>query len=62
MHARLLKGLATRSSCSLRGIAGTGDLGLGGIWVGLTLFIAIRLVAQLGRMRSGRWVVVGAVR
>jgi putative MATE family efflux protein len=38
------------------------DLGLGGIWAGLTLFVVIRLVAQLGRMRSGRWVVVGAAR
>jgi putative MATE family efflux protein len=38
------------------------DLGLGGIWAGLTLFVVIRLVAQLGRMRSGRWVVLGAVR
>jgi putative MATE family efflux protein len=38
------------------------DLGLGGIWAGLTLFIVIRLAAQLGRMRTGGWVVLGAVR
>jgi putative MATE family efflux protein len=38
------------------------DLGLGGIWAGLTLFIVIRLVALLARMRSGRWVVLGATR
>jgi MATE family, multidrug efflux pump len=35
------------------------DLGLGGVWAGLTLFIVIRLVAMLARMRSGRWAVVG---
>jgi putative MATE family efflux protein len=38
------------------------DLGLGGVWAGLTLFIVIRLVALALRMRSGRWAVVGAVR
>ncbi len=38
------------------------DLGLGGIWAGLTLFVVIRLVALLLRMRSGRWAVTGAVR
>jgi putative MATE family efflux protein len=37
-------------------------LGLGGIWAGLTLFVVIRLVALLARMRSGRWAVVGAAR
>lgn len=37
-------------------------LGLGGIWAGLTLFVAVRLVALLARMRSGRWLVLGAVR
>lgn len=35
------------------------DLGLGGIWAGLTLFVVIRLVALLFRMRSGRWAVTG---
>jgi putative MATE family efflux protein len=34
-------------------------LGLGGIWAGLTLFIVIRLVALLDRMRTGRWIVLG---
>jgi putative MATE family efflux protein len=38
------------------------DLGLGGVWAGLGAFIAVRLVTLLGRLRSGRWVVVGAVR
>ncbi|MEU8261079.1 MATE family efflux transporter [Micromonospora sp. NPDC048999] len=38
------------------------DLGLGGIWAGLTLFVALRLVALLLRLRSGGWAVVGAVR
>ncbi|HEY2949066.1 MAG TPA: MATE family efflux transporter [Micromonosporaceae bacterium] len=38
------------------------DLGLGGVWAGLTLFIVIRLVALLLRLRSGRWVVLGATR
>lgn len=36
------------------------NLGLGGVWAGLTLFIVIRLVALLARLRSGRWAVVGA--
>lgn len=38
------------------------DLGLGGIWVGLTLFVVARLVALLLRLRSGGWAVTGAVR
>lgn len=38
------------------------DLGLGGIWAGLTLFVVLRLAALLLRLRSGRWAVVGAVR
>jgi putative MATE family efflux protein len=38
------------------------DLGLGGIWAGLTLFVVLRLVALLLRLRSGRWAVTGAVR
>ncbi|MGC4766280.1 MATE family efflux transporter [Micromonospora sp. DT46] len=38
------------------------DLGLGGIWAGLTLFVVLRLVALLLRLRSGAWAVVGAVR
>ncbi|GII20597.1 MATE family efflux transporter [Planosporangium mesophilum] len=37
-------------------------LGLAGVWAGLTLFIVIRLVGLLARMRSGRWAVVGATR
>jgi putative MATE family efflux protein len=38
------------------------DLGLGGIWAGLTLFVVARLVGMLWRMRSGAWAVVGAER
>ncbi|MEU4479619.1 MATE family efflux transporter [Micromonospora sp. NPDC023966] len=38
------------------------NLGLGGIWAGLTLFVVLRLVALLLRLRSGGWAVVGAVR
>jgi putative MATE family efflux protein len=37
-------------------------LGLAGVWAGLTLFIVIRLVALLARVRSGRWAVVGVTR
>lgn len=36
--------------------------GLAGIWTGLSLFMALRLVAVFLRWRSGRWAVVGAVR
>lgn len=38
------------------------DLGIGGIWAGLTLFVVVRLVALLLRLRSGRWAVIGATR
>ncbi|MEU5670813.1 MATE family efflux transporter [Micromonospora sp. NPDC047753] len=38
------------------------NLGLGGIWAGLTVFVVIRLVALLLRLRNGRWAVTGAVR
>ncbi|HEX6499491.1 MAG TPA: MATE family efflux transporter [Micromonosporaceae bacterium] len=38
------------------------DLGLGAVWAGLALFIVVRLVALLARMRSGRWIVVGEER
>jgi putative MATE family efflux protein len=36
--------------------------GLAGIWTGLALFMLLRLVAVLVRLRSGRWAVIGAVR
>ena len=36
--------------------------GLAGIWAGLSVFMLIRLVAVLARLRSGRWAVTGAVR
>ncbi|HEX6076052.1 MAG TPA: MATE family efflux transporter [Micromonosporaceae bacterium] len=35
------------------------DLGLGGIWAGLTLFIGVRLGAMLARTVGGRWAVPG---
>ena len=38
------------------------NLGLGGVWAGLTLFIVVRLVALLARLRTGGWAVVGATR
>lgn len=31
--------------------------GLGGVWAGLTLFVVVRLVALLLRMRTGGWAV-----
>lgn len=40
-------------------LAGRLDLGLGGVWAALTLFIVVRLVALLLRVRSGRWAVAG---
>ncbi|RKR90811.1 putative MATE family efflux protein [Micromonospora pisi] len=38
------------------------DLGLGGIWAGLSLFVLVRLVGLLLRLRSGAWAVAGATR
>ncbi|MFI1989286.1 MATE family efflux transporter [Actinoplanes sp. NPDC020271] len=38
------------------------DLGLGGVWAGLALFIAVRLLATVSRWRSSRWTVTGATR
>jgi putative MATE family efflux protein len=38
------------------------DWGLAGIWAGLMLFVVVRCVALLLRLRSGGWVVVGAIR
>ena len=38
------------------------DWGLAGIWTGLAMFMLIRLLAVLTRLRSGRWAVAGAVR
>jgi putative MATE family efflux protein len=38
------------------------DWGLAGIWTGLTLFMVVRLGTVVGRTRSGRWAVPGAVR
>jgi MATE family, multidrug efflux pump len=34
-------------------------LGLGGVWAGLTLFIMVRFVALVGRLRGDRWAVLG---
>jgi putative MATE family efflux protein len=36
------------------------DLGLGGVWAGLMLFVVIRLVGMTVRVARGRWAVVGA--
>jgi Na+-driven multidrug efflux pump len=33
--------------------------GLGGVWLGLAVFIAIRFVGMAWRTRSDRWLVVG---
>ncbi|MEV4629220.1 MATE family efflux transporter [Micromonospora sp. NPDC049523] len=38
------------------------DLGLGGIWAGLALFLVVRLAGLLLRLRSGAWAVAGATR
>lgn len=38
------------------------DAGIDGIWAGLTLFIVIRLVAGVGRLRGPHWSPVGASR
>jgi putative MATE family efflux protein len=38
------------------------DLGLGGIWAGLTLFVVVRLVTLLARLRHGGWAVTGVTR
>ncbi|NUR73534.1 MAG: MATE family efflux transporter [Hamadaea sp.] len=38
------------------------DLGLGGVWAGLTLFIVLRLGALLLRLRDGSWAVPGVAR
>jgi Na+-driven multidrug efflux pump len=38
------------------------DLGLGGVWAGLTLFIVVRLLLLVGRLRHGGWAVTGATR
>ena len=38
------------------------DLGLGGVWAGLGLFTAVRLVMMVLRWRSARWAVLGAAR
>jgi putative MATE family efflux protein len=38
------------------------DLGLGGVWAGLMLFLVIRLVGMTVRVTRGRWAVEGAHR
>jgi putative MATE family efflux protein len=38
------------------------SLGLGGVWAGLTLFIVVRLVGMVVRVRGTRWATAGAVR
>jgi len=34
--------------------------GLGGVWAGLTAFIAVRFVGMMARTRGSKWVVLGA--
>ena len=41
-------------------LAGHLDLGLGGVWAALALFILVRAVAMLVRVRGTRWARVGA--
>jgi Na+-driven multidrug efflux pump len=36
--------------------------GLGGVWAGLTAFIAVRFVGMVARTLGSRWVVVGEER
>jgi putative MATE family efflux protein len=36
--------------------------GLGGVWAGLSAFILLRFVGMVWRVRSGRWLVLGAER
>jgi putative MATE family efflux protein len=43
-------------------LAYAANLGLGGVWAGLTLFIVVRLVAQLIRIRGTTWAIPGATR
>src|SRR6185436_19147623 len=38
------------------------DLGLGGVWAGLGMFVLIRFVTTVWRWRSGKWAVLGATR
>jgi putative MATE family efflux protein len=38
------------------------DLGLGGVWAGLALFILVRFATMVWRWRSARWAVLGASR
>jgi len=38
------------------------DLGLGGVWAGLGLFILVRFGTMVWRWRSARWAVLGATR
>jgi Na+-driven multidrug efflux pump len=34
--------------------------GLGGVWAGLSAFIAVRLIGMVARARGDNWVVLGA--
>ena len=38
------------------------DLGLGGVWAALTVFVVVRLVGLVRRVRGTRWAVAGAER
>ena len=43
-------------------LAHLAGLGLGGVWAALTVFVVVRLVGLLARVRGTSWAVVGAVR
>jgi Na+-driven multidrug efflux pump len=36
--------------------------GIGGVWAGLTSFVAVRFVGMLARTRGNRWAVAGETR
>lgn len=38
------------------------DWGLVGIWTGLGVFVALRMLAVAGRVLSGKWLVIGSDR
>jgi putative MATE family efflux protein len=43
-------------------LAHLAGLGLGGVWAALTVFVVVRLVGMLSRVRGTAWAVAGAVR
>jgi hypothetical protein len=43
-------------------LAYVAGLGLGGVWAALSLFVVVRLIGMVGRVRGTTWAVAGAVR